>query len=352
MQLLRVLIGAPFSFVWLCITNFRNFLYDAGLLKSTGFSIPVICVGNLAVGGTGKTPTTNYLVKFLLSEGRKVGIVSRGYGRRSKGFFYVNGESTAALVGDEPLLFYKRWGHRVVVAVGERRLAAIRTMRENHPDLEVILMDDGYQHRAVQPTASILLTSFQNPFYDDFVMPSGTLREGRRWAKRAAMVIVTKTDPEVDDVTRSRIRKKIGGYAGVAPVFFSSIEYGSPISFGKAADYTGRVFLITGIANPGPLLGYLKKKGVEVISHWAKADHFTYNRHEMEMIVEEYQKIKDCVILTTEKDFMKMGIPGFQEFLNQAPFFYIPVEFSFSKEKENFEASLGKIISKNREGKA
>ena len=350
MQLLRVLIGAPFSFVWLCITNFRNFLYDAGILKSTGFSIPVICVGNLAVGGTGKTPTINFLVKFLLLEGKKVGIVSRGYGRRSKGFFYVNGESTAASAGDEPLLLFKRWGDKVVVAVGERRLAAIRTMRENHPGLEVILMDDGYQHRSVQPTASVLLTSFQNPFYDDFVMPSGTLREGRRWAKRASMVVVTKTDPGLEAAARSTISAKIGAFAGTAPVFFSSIEYGKPVSFGKEADYSKRVFLITGIANPDPLLSYLKGQEVEVVCHWAKADHFTYSRHEMELIIEEYQNQQDSVILTTEKDFMKIGIAGFQEFLEQAPFFYIPVEFSFSKEKENFEASLRKIISKNREG--
>ncbi|WOK08689.1 tetraacyldisaccharide 4'-kinase [Imperialibacter roseus] len=348
MQLLRVLLAAPFSFVWLCVTNIRNTLYDLGMLKSTGFSIPVICVGNLAVGGTGKTPTINYLIAYLLSMGKNVAVISRGYGRVTKGFLVVDELSGAASVGDEPLLFFKRWSGKVVVAVGEKRVLAIRNIRERYPKLDVILMDDGFQHRAVQPSASIVLTSFQNPFYRDFIMPSGSLREGRRWARRADIIVVTKSPQIMPEVEKGKMRAKIQTYAQAGtPVFFCSIQYGRPVSFGKKGEWHKRVFLITGIANPAPLLDYLKIEGIEVVTHWERADHFAYNDQEMEKIVDEYQNSGNCVILTTEKDYVKMSNPKFQRYLDSAPFFYIPIEFSFSKEKENFEAVIAEKVTKN-----
>ncbi|MEQ8415876.1 MAG: tetraacyldisaccharide 4'-kinase [Imperialibacter sp.] len=348
MQLLRVLLAAPFSFVWLCITNIRNALYDLGVLRSTVFSVPVICVGNLSVGGTGKTPTINYLIAYLLSMGKKVAVISRGYGRETKGFFVVGEQSTAESVGDEPLLFFKRWAGKVVVAVGEKRVTAIKSIREKYPKLDVILMDDGFQHRAVRPTTSMLLTSFQNPFYRDFIMPSGSLREGRRWARRADIIVVTKSPEKMSQGKKDEMRAKIQTYAQVGtPIFFCSIQYGRPVSFGKEGEWNKRVFLITGIANPVPLLDYLKIEGIEVVTHWERADHFAYNDKEMEKIVEQYQKSHNCVILTTEKDYVKMGGPKFQHYLDSAPFFYIPVEFSFSKEKENFEAVIAEKVTKN-----
>ncbi|MEQ9374857.1 MAG: tetraacyldisaccharide 4'-kinase [Imperialibacter sp.] len=348
MQLLRVLLAAPFSFVWLCITNIRNALYDLGVLRSTVFSVPVICVGNLSVGGTGKTPTINYLIAYLLSMDKNVAVVSRGYGRETKGFFVVGEQSTAESVGDEPLLFFKRWAGKVVVAVGEKRVTAIKSIREKYPKLDVILMDDGFQHRAVRPSTSMLLTSFQNPFYRDFIMPSGSLREGRRWARRADIIVVTKSPEKMSQGKKDEMRAKIQTYAQVGtPVFFCSIQYGRPVSFGKEGERNKRVFLITGIANPVPLLDYLKIEGIEVLKHWERADHFAYNDQEMEKIVDEYQNSGNCVILTTEKDYVKMSNPKFQQYLDSAPFFYIPIEFSFSKEKENFEAVIAEKVTKN-----
>ncbi len=330
----------------------RNALYDAGLLRSTEFAIPVICVGNLTVGGTGKTPTINYLIDHLLSKGVNVGIVSRGYGRTSKGFFIIDDASNAALVGDEPLLFFKRWGIKAVIAVGEQRVHAIRSMREMYPQLDVILMDDGFQHRAVQPSASILLTSYQNPFYRDFILPSGTLREGRRWARRASMVVVTKSPLNIQPDEKLEIEKRLGRYTrkGV-PIFFSSIAYGEPVAFGENREWKQKVFLVTGIANPAPLVDYLVQKGIEILNHWVKADHFIYSELEMQLIVEEYKKLDDCVVLTTEKDFVKMGSEEFAPYLAKAPFFYIPVEFSFSKEKQNFEAAFDQLIVKHQGAK-
>lgn len=323
-------------------------MYDLGVLRSTVFSVPVICVGNLSVGGTGKTPTINYLIAYLLSMGKKVAVISRGYGRETKGFFVVGEQSTAESVGDEPLLFFKRWAGKVVVAVGEKRVTAIKSIREKYPKLDVILMDDGFQHRAVRPTTSMLLTSFQNPFYRDFIMPSGSLREGRRWARRADIIVVTKSPEKMSQGKKDEMRAKIQTYAQVGtPIFFCSIQYGRPVSFGKEGEWNKRVFLITGIANPVPLLDYLKIEGIEVVTHWERADHFAYNDKEMEKIVEQYQKSHNCVILTTEKDYVKMGGPKFQHYLDSAPFFYIPVEFSFSKEKENFEAVIAEKVTKN-----
>lgn len=323
-------------------------MYDLGVLRSTGFSIPVICVGNLSVGGTGKTPTINYLIAYLLSMGKNVAVISRGYGRVTKGFLVVDELSSAASVGDEPLLFFKRWSGKVVVAVGEKRVLAIRNIRERYPKLDVILMDDGFQHRAVQPSTSIVLTSFQNPFYRDFTMPSGSLREGRRWARRADIIVVTKSPQIIPEVEKDKMRAKIQTYAQAGtPVFFCSIQYGRPVSFGKEGEWHKRVFLITGIANPTPLLDYLKIAGIEVVTHRERADHFAYNDQEMEKIVDEYQNSVNCVILTTEKDYVKMSNPKFQRYLDSAPFFYIPIEFSFSKEKENFEAVIAEKVTKN-----
>lgn len=330
----------------MCITDVRNFFYDRGIFKSTRSVIPVICVGNLSVGGTGKTPMINYLVNFYLSQGRKMAVLSRGYGRRTKGFIVATANSTAQTIGDESLLFYKRWSDKVVVAVGEKRVPAIGSLRERYPDLDLILLDDGYQHRSVKASGYLLLTTFRNPFFKDFVMPAGSLRERRAWAKRADMVVVTKAPQIVDEKLRNSYQKEINRYAmGSILTSFCSFSYGVPKAFGAAGEWCHQVILVTGIANSQPLVDHLKENGIKIVYHIEKADHYLYRPEDMDHVLAEYEKHKDCVIVTTEKDFVKLNDVRFEEYLRRASFFYIPVEFSFLKERENFEAGLLKMLS-------
>lgn len=349
MQLLRLLAGWPLAVVWHCITSVRNYLYDVGLIKSVSFSIPVVCVGNLAVGGTGKTPMINYLTRYFVDRGTRVAILSRGYGRSTRGFMMVDARSTPGAVGDEPAMYFRRFGGKVPVAVGENRVRAIRMLREKFPALQLVLLDDGFQHRALQPSATVLLTTFQNPFFSDHVIPAGWLREARSGARRAAMVVVTKVPDDIEIAKKNEITAEVHRYLSPGkPVFFSTINYGEPVCFGKPAAWVPRVFLISGVANPQPLVDYLKRQQIDVLVHWEKADHFAYNDHEMELIIEAYEKLDDCVIVTTEKDFVKLSGPEFERYRERAPFFYIPVEFSFSKEKENFEAELEKLMTTHK----
>jgi len=346
MRLLRLLLGWPFSFVWMCITDVRNFLYDRGIFKSTEFVIPVICVGNLSVGGTGKTPMINYLISFYLSQGRKIAVLSRGYGRLTKGFIVASTNSTAQTIGDESLLFYKRWNDKVVVAVGEKRVPALRSLRERYPDLDLILLDDGYQHRQIKASSYLLLTTYKSPFFSDFVIPAGSLRERRTWAKRADMVVVTKAPEILDEVLEDHYKKQINRYtAGSTFTEFCSFSYGKPKSFGAVGNWSQQVILVTGIANSEVLIDHLKKSGVNIVHHIEKADHYLYRPEDIEHVLAEYEKHNNCVIVTTEKDFVKLNDARFEDYLRKAIFFYIPVEFSFAIGKENFEAGLLKMLS-------
>lgn len=350
MRKLRVLLTWPFSLLWFSITKIRNFFYDRAILKSTSFSIPLICVGNLAMGGTGKTPMINHLVEIYMAQGKKLAILSRGYGRNSKGFRIAGEHDSANTIGDEPLLFYKRWKDKAVVAVGEKRVPAVHELTCRFPGLDLILMDDGFQHRAVTPSASILLTTFKSPFYRDYVVPAGNLRESRLEARRAAMIVVTKCPGNISAEQKGRAKENIRRYTDpAAKVFFSHIRYGSPVLFGaKNVEWSSSVILVTGIADATDLTEYLKTLKVTVLSHIENPDHHRYGMADFEEIQNKYEKSQESVIVTTEKDFVKMKVSEFEPFLTAMPFFYIPLEFSFSKEKENFEASLLKLTMLNQ----
>lgn len=302
------------------------------------------------MGGTGKTPMINYLVGVYLSQGKKLAILSRGYGRNSKGFRIAGEHDSADTIGDEPLLFYKRWKDKAVVAVGEKRVSAVRELTGRFPELDLILMDDGFQHRAIKPSAGILLTTFKDPFYRDYILPAGNLRESRLEARRAAMVVVTKCPQNISEEQKGRVKENIRGYTDpAAKVFFSHIRYGSPVLFGaKNAEWSSSVILVTGIADATPLTEYLETLKVTVVVHIENPDHHQYGMADLGEIKSKYEKNRGNVILTTEKDFVKMMAPEFEPFLREVPFFYIPLEFSFSKEKENFEASLLKLMTLNQ----
>lgn len=318
-------------------------------MHSTSFGVPIICVGNLAAGGTGKTPMINYLTRYYLSREIEPVILSRGYGRRTKGFRIADKDDNADTLGDEPFLFFRRWQRKATVAVGEDRVAAVKKLLDRFPDVSLILMDDGYQHRSLAPGRSILLTTFQQPFYDDFLLPAGNLREARVGASRADAVVVTKCPRDLGANRQDEIRKKIRRYASPSTeIFFSHIEYGEPVCFGKKEAWHPKVILVSGIANTGPLLQFLQETGIAVAAHLKKPDHHRYTEKDFGQIAEAYEKHPGSVILTTEKDFVKMSVPVFEPWVKTMPFFYIPLEFSFSKEKENFEAMLEKLVTANR----
>jgi tetraacyldisaccharide 4'-kinase len=332
-MILRRILLAPFSLIWFLITESRNLFFNLGVLKS--FQIPnkSICIGNLSVGGTGKTPMTAYLAK-LYSKDLKVQILSRGYGRKTKGFRSVNSNETAENIGDEPLFYKLKFGEKVNVSVCEKREDGIEKI--GLKNYELLLLDDAYQHRQVQPGFSILLTPFQQIFAEDFILPMGNLREGRKNASRSNCIVVTKCPDQLTENQINTIEKKLNRYK--KPVFFSRLKYNDFVCFGKPIQEIKKVILVTGIANPNPLIEYLSKQfEVEVITY---PDHHPFTQFEIEEI---HGKIdifagNSTAIFTTEKDFARLNDKITDWKLEKHPWYYVPIEMEF--ENENSFKSL------------
>ena len=256
MRVLNVLLF-PISVIFRIATGIRNHLYEIGHKKSFQFEIPVINVGNLNIGGSGKTPTIEYLIR-LLKKDYVLATLSRGYGRRTRGLRFASDSDNASTLGDEPYQFHRNFGKEVKVVVGEDRAFAIPNILQEYPDTAVILLDDAFQHRRVRPHLNILLTDYEKPFYQDFLLPMGRLREGRMEAQRADIVVVTKCSEVLDDDVQAAVEKEITRYSGNKPVFFSFIRYGSPTPFQQTDNpISHRVVLVSGIAKPQPLEDYV-----------------------------------------------------------------------------------------------
>ncbi|GAB3531624.1 tetraacyldisaccharide 4'-kinase [Pontibacter brevis] len=312
-------------------------MYDKGTLASTSFELPVIAVGNLTVGGTGKTPHVEYLLRLL--QDYKVATLSRGYKRRSKGFILADKQSTAAVLGDEPFQYHRDFPG-VAVAVSEDRVAGIQKLQQLVPDVAVVVLDDAMQHRPVQPSLNLLITDYLRPFYHDFVLPAGLLREPRQGAARADAVIVSKCPQKLTLQEQSKIEKQVQKYtAPDTPVFFSTFVYGAPVGIGLPVVPSDKVVLVTGIANAQPLKDYLEAAGFEVVQHLAYPDHHQYS-------VQDLQKLKQMLlqpqfsgatILTTRKDAVKLAGPGLGQLTRQLPVFYIPIVVKLLSEQEVFD---------------
>lgn len=312
----------------------RNRLYELGYKPSARFDLPVISVGNLAVGGTGKTPMVEHLIRLLKSN-YSIATLSRGYGRNTRGFRLASGADNALTLGDEPYQFYKKFGSEINVAVGEERAIAIPYLIDLYPETEVILLDDAFQHRKVKPSFQILLSDYNNPFYKDFLLPAGNLRESRVGAERADVIVVTKCPPELEGDEMMEIEADIRKCAN-KPVFFTAIHYGNVISFGSdASRFPEKVILVTGIANARPLELFVAGS-FSIIKHFRFSDHHSYSKKDMEMIT-SLAKQNDAAIITTEKDFVKMDTEEFQVFLSHTPFFYLPIEIEFLKNGKDFD---------------
>lgn len=315
MKFLRKLLF-PFALIYWGITSIRNKFYDWGWLKSKAYPFPVISVGNLSTGGTGKSPMIEFLIAQLKNDWN-LAVLSRGYKRSTSGFKEVLIKSTVAEVGDEPLQF-KRNFPDVTVAVCEDRQNGIDILSKNS---DMVLLDDAFQHRKVRPTYSILLTTYGNLFMDDFILPTGNLRESKSGAKRADVLIVTKCPFNLSKKEMQEIKIKLKGNAE-EDVFFTKIGYGSeirneegfkPLSFLKDKKF----ILVTGIANPKPLVVFLKNEGFN-FEHKEFRDHHNFSANELSSL--ESNKL----IVTTEKDFMRL-----QSSINQAELYYLPIKTQF-----------------------
>ena len=332
---------APLQWGYILVTCFRKVLYFTGLIKRHSFDIPVICIGNLSVGGTGKTPHTRYISRLLMENNHKVAILLRGYKRKSKGFIHCTPEHNVTEIGDEAYEYIHGLPQNINIFVCEKRKKGIREIQKLFPETSVILMDDGFQHLAVEAGMNILLTDYLNPFYKDHVLPVGTLREPRNAKKRADLIVVTKTPKVFSPIIARDLIEKVKPSANQS-VAFSYLEYGQPVKVyadSTAADaipenlYT--VFLIAGIANPYPLEEYIKRSCVDLYT-FRFPDHHQFTVSEIQRITGDFDRhlMKSKVIFTTEKDVARLMAPEIKEKLVHLPVFYIPVNIGFHDTKD------------------
>ena len=328
----------PFAILYGFITGIRNFLFDKGVLKSYSFDVPIIAVGNLSVGGTGKTPQIEYLIR-LLSPSYKVATLSRGYKRKSEGFVLADSTSNAEILGDEPFQFYKKFNN-IQVAVDANRKNGIEKLLSQTNKPEVILLDDAFQHRKVKAGFYILLTSYDDLYSDDFILPTGNLRESRTGAKRANLVVVTKCPATLSPDEQNKIQAKLN-LTSNQELYFSYIEYDE---FIYSEDQTMKVdeirnvdkLLLAGIAKPEPFFKYLQSEKEERLVF---PDHHHFTEKDL---LEIENKAQNKIIITTEKDFVRLkdSIPTEQ-------LFYLPIRSSFLSAGEKFDKTITNYVGKS-----
>lgn len=324
----RNILLVPFSWLYKASAFVFHKLYDWKVIGSYQPDVPAICVGNLSVGGTGKSPMVEYLLR-LLQDKTSVAVISRGYRRKTKGFVLADASTTAADIGDEPMQFHQKFP-AVTIAVGEERAKAIEALIEQKPGIGVIILDDAFQHRAVTPGFNILLTEYNNLFTKDGYLPAGSLRDLKSNYQRADVIVVTKCSPNLDDSNRQQIINDIRPFPH-QQVFFTAIAYGEPyhIFSGRTIGWQNlsNAVLVTGIANPQPLLEYLKLKPIQV-HHMAYADHHHFSDEDVAKILTAYNAINQTnkIILTTEKDAVRLA--DFKE-LENLPVVALPVQHQF-----------------------
>jgi tetraacyldisaccharide 4'-kinase len=325
---------SPISLIYLLIVWIRNKLYDKGILKSKSFGIPTIVVGNLAIGGTGKSPMTEYLIR-LLSSHYTLATLSRGYGRKTSGFRYVEKTSTALEVGDEPLQFKNKFA-KLTVTVCEDRCAGVEILKNSH---QVILLDDAYQHRRLKPGFAILLFDFNSLFSTIITLPTGNFRDNFSASSRANLIVITKCPLRLSLSQQQQIQHRIRKHSD-APIFYSTITYDQlkdsnhmPVAFDLSVYH---ILLFTGIANPQPLKEYLLPK-VASIKQLTFADHHNYSETDYIKINSAFQNLEgNKIIITTEKDIHRLH----EEILTTLPIYYIPIRLDFIADKEMFDEKV------------
>jgi tetraacyldisaccharide 4'-kinase len=331
-KILFWIFSIPFSLV----TEIKNFLYNTGVLKSSEFNIPIISIGNLVLGGSGKTPTIEYLVR-LLSYNYKVAVLSRGYGRKSTGFILADTNSDASLIGDEPMQYFRKFKN-IIVSVDSNRVRGINKLINLNLKPEVVLLDDAFQHRKVKPGMSILLTDFNNLYSEDNIFPLGNLRESIGNANRADIIIVTKCDKNINKDQKRHIIQKLN-IGDNQKIYFSSIKY-SKMLYDKESSKSIIEFknikftLVTGIADSTYLINYLNDNGYN-FNHISFKDHHDFSNSDIIKIDQ------NDLIITTEKDYVKL----FTKITSVL--YYLPIEFVIDNEVDFSKQILDYIQTRN-----
>ena len=335
----------PFSLVYLAAIFLRNRLYDWNILKPASFNLPLICIGNVAVGGTGKSPMVEYLLRQLKDQFR-VATLSRGYKRKTTGYTLANAQSTALEIGDEPMQFHLKFPD-IAIAVGEERVVAIPQILHDRPDTQAIILDDAFQHRAVKAGLNIILTDYSNLYTRDWYLPTGDLRDERRSMARADIIVVTKCPPTLTKEDKEAILAELAP-AHRQHVFFTAIRYGAPYHIiSKEAlrlSPDAEVLLVTGIANPRPLKNWLDDKA-KAYYEMAYNDHYIFTIDDLKDMVKRFNALPagDKLILTTEKDAVRLV--KFESALRDIPFYVLPIELAFLfNEAEHFNQLIGTFI--------
>ena len=335
MKVLRKILF-PISFHYGQVIRFRNKCYDKGIRTSTIFAIPNIIVGNLNTGGTGKTPHVEYLIKLLQNK-YKVAVLSRGYKRKTKGFYVANNKTTANLIGDEPMQYHLKF-KSLIVAVDNDRTNGLNQLKKLSNTPDVVLLDDAYQHRKIKSKINILLNQHNNLYVDDSMLPTGNLRELAVNAKRASHIIITKCPIDLSEKERDEIRIKIDPKPS-QKLYFSAIDHkdkvvnnNSSIALKELQDH--KVILVTGIANPKPLLSFLMQNNID-FTHLKYKDHHNFTESDKQNIIKKLKDLKSkrTIVLTTEKDYVR-------SFIGDKNVFYLPIEIVFLRDSKSFNEEI------------
>ena len=337
----RVLL-LPFSILYGWVMALRNWMYNKGYFKSVQFNIPIISIGNLSLGGTGKSPMVEHLLSLLAND-FKVATLSRGYKRKTKGYALANEKTTALEIGDEPMQFHLKHPN-VAVAVGERRVEAIPQLIQDVPNLQLVILDDAFQHREIRAEFNILLTDYNNLYCDDFFIPTGDLRDERKSAKRAEVIVVTKCPDNLSIEERDEIIEKLYPEQHQS-VFFTAIAYETPYHIYNPTEQwiltmRDEVLLVCGIANPLPLKNYLHDC-THTYYQLSYNDHHIFSIEDLQDIKEKFNKIesKSKLILTTEKDAVRLV--KYTEELHDIPLYVLPIKPRFLFDAE---ASFNQLV--------
>lgn len=336
----------PFALLYWLAISIRNFLYNKRIIKSANFGLPVICIGNLSVGGTGKSPMIEYLVDKLKNK-YKIATLSRGYKRKTKGYALANEKTTALDIGDEPMQFHLKFPD-IAVAVGEERIEAIPQLLHDIPSTQAILLDDAFQHRKIKAGLNVLLTDYSNLFTRDFYLPTGDLRDNKSSYKRADIIIITKCKTDLSEIEKKEIIDEIKPLPHQT-IFFTKIVYGTPyhiryqnkISLNLQQD----VLLVTGIANPRPLKKKLETESKEYYL-MQFADHHIFSIDDLHDIKNKFEAItgQNKIILTTEKDAVRLA--KFNDEIGSLPLFVLPIQHQFLfEEGDRFDNLIENYIS-------
>lgn len=342
----------PISLLYGLIMLIRNKLFDWHLLPSESFPLPIISVGNLSMGGTGKTPYIEYLIRLLQSE-FKIAVLSRGYGRKTKGYILAENSMDATVIGDEVKQLKNKFSD-IIVAVSENRREGISTLMTNHPEIEIILLDDAFQHRYVKPGISILLSDYSQLYINDFVVPTGFLREFISGANRANIICITKSpkvlSPIVSKDIESKLKLKIS-----QNLYFSYIKFEKliPLCKDTKIEMPKKVYailLFAGIVNTYPLEEHLKSDCEELTVLQYK-DHYQYTLEDIENIVKKFKDLYSVnkIIVTTEKDAKRLDCDIFRDILKTVPIYYVPIQIELhNKYKQDFDNQIINYVRKNK----